>query len=455
MKKIIIAKLFILMYFAQVFGCFKNFNPLSYLATKSPYEAPSHTPASDMGECRAIHINHLGRHGSRYAVNNHDIDNLAPMVARAQRENALKEPLGAELVTFLDKARLANSHNLGKLTEQGRQEHRGIAERMYKNFPELFSQTPHHKIITLRNTHIQRTKDSLDAFLGRLSEFEPSLLQRTQISSTQSHECDPLLRFFDNCNAYERYVSEHSWAPQVKDAVWGAAAQRQILEFLSRIFSDEFINELGTKKQKQLAHNIYSLCQLEADVDQTKIKTGFCSFFTTDSLLEYFSWEEDAATYFSKGFAGKSGHIAHRIACPLVADFIAATDRAINDPAHAPIADLRFAHAETIMPFLVQIGLYHEDSIETMLTKPEQRKFRTAAVAPMAANVQWILYQCADNKYKIRMLHNEKNIPFAIPGCENSSSCEWSMVKNYLLSNKLACDKKTWEKDICQGVTCS
>lgn len=440
----------------QVFGCFEHFSALNYLATKTPYEEPKLSSKNIRGleQCSVIHINHLGRHGSRYQVKFSELENLNALVTQAGLESALTRPHGLRLAALLKNTlKIENPSNRGQLTEQGKNEQRGIAARMYEDFPELFSKSSPDKPILLEHTYINRTKDSLMAFLESLSAHEPNLTARARIISHEQGSCDSHLRFFDGCNAYKKYTHEHKYTSIIEKAIWQPEAHQEIKNILSRVFSANFVTQLSTQKQKEIARNIYSLCQLDADIDKNKLEYGFCSFFTKASEIEYFNWQEDALNYFSKGFAGENNHIAHRIACSLVDNFITTTDQAITSK-NAPIANLRFAHAETVIPFIVQLGLYRQDSIADMFKNPNERKFRTALISPMAANIQWILYQCPQNNYRVRMLFNENNISFPIEACKNKAWCSWSIIKEYLTKEKRNCSENAWATEICEGTSC-
>jgi hypothetical protein len=433
----------------------KAFHPHDYLGTKTPYPVPEDVNLN-LDQCEVIHINHIGRHGSRHMNKTKKIDDLAAIVAEASKQRGFKGPLAPKLLRLLTRAKaVEKAEVLGQLTKQGADEHRGIGKRMYNKFPDLFSKSPASKALMMQSTHKQRTQDSLKAFLSGLAESDQSLTKRAQISASEKGMCDPSLRFFDSCNSYQKYFSEdRPWKEDLEKAVWQPEAKHEVKNVLLRFFTPSFIDTLDDKEQIDIVSSILALCQLDFNINKDLASNGFCSFFTTAAEMQSFNWEEDASNYFGKGYAGQEGNIAHRIACPLVEDFIQTTDVAITDPSNAPIANLRFGHAETVMPFVVQLGLYREDSKATMLNEPSRRKFRSGYVSPMAANVQWILYKCPQEEYRVRMLLNERVTPFPIPGCDKNPWCTWNKVKNFLNEKGRACNKDTWEKDVCRGVSC-
>lgn len=123
-------------------------------------------------------------------------------------------------------------------------------------------------------------------------------------------------------------------------------------------------------------------------------------------------------------------------------------------PASYEKARLRFAHAETLLPFSCLIGLFLKESGECLYNKmvlsattsgflvnfmhlnvsefeliqreqtlqyppkpPKTRNWRGNLVAPFAGNNMLVLYSCtSDNssKYFVRVLHNERPIPIPV-----------------------------------------
>ena len=80
-------------------------------------------------------------------------------------------------------------------------------------------------------------------------------------------------------------------------------------------------------------------------------------------------------------------------------------------------AELRFTHAEEIIPLAALMGLPGS-------TKPAtpgepytyaDNPWRGAAVSPLGANIQWDVYR-GGSRWLVRMLYNEKETPFKA-GC--------------------------------------
>ncbi len=98
MKKAIIMALIIVSFFLTGWmkDSIKPFTPLDYLAAKTPYWSPPPMQTKDLEGCVPVHINYVGRHGSRHLKNSKDIETIREEVLRALSSNQLKKPLGPD-----------------------------------------------------------------------------------------------------------------------------------------------------------------------------------------------------------------------------------------------------------------------------------------------------------------------------------------------------------------------
>ncbi|TYG73225.1 hypothetical protein ES288_D04G084000v1 [Gossypium darwinii] len=161
-----------------------------------------------------------------------------------------------------------------------------------------------------------------------------------------------------------------------------------------------------------------------------------------------------------KGY-GKS--LNYRMGVPLLKDVIQSMDQALKAkednqaPGSYEKARLRFAHAETVVPFSCLLGLFLEGSDFQRIQKeepldfppkpPKNRSWRGSIVAPFAGNNMLVLYSCPANsssKYFVRALHNEH--PIAMPGCGGTDFCPFEVFKESIVSPHLKHDYNT----LCQ-----
>ena len=120
---------------------------------------------------KPFYLSHYARHGSRYRVNPDDYTKPLEILREAEQDGALTE-LGKTTLSVIDSlARMAKGR-YGELTPLGARQHRGIAQRMYNNFPEVFQGTA---AVDARSTVVIRCILSMMAECLQLQSQNPKL----------------------------------------------------------------------------------------------------------------------------------------------------------------------------------------------------------------------------------------------------------------------------------------
>jgi len=171
-------------------------------------------------------------------------------------------------------------------------------------------------------------------------------------------------------------------------------------------------------------------------------------------LLE---WTDDLELFILKGYGNS---LNYQMGVPLLQDVLQVMEQSIKaqEEKHAhgsyEKARLRFAHAETVVPFSCLLGLFHEGSgyeqiqreqpLELPPKPPQKRNWRGSTVAPFAGNNMLVLYSCPANsssKYFVQVLHNEYPIP--MPGCDGSDFCPFEVFKERIVAPHLKINYNT------------
>jgi len=134
-----------------------------------------------------------------------------------------------------------------------------------------------------------------------------------------------------------------------------------------------------------------------------------------------FAQLNDASDFYDKGpgFTEK-GDATYKMAQILVDDFFTEVDAiAAGNLAHA--AKLRFAHAETVVPFASLMGLKNvlQQVPLAQTYSYANNPWRGVYVSPMAANMQWDVYRNAAGQLIVKMLYNEAETDFK-PACDGA-----------------------------------
>ncbi|KAK7847368.1 multiple inositol polyphosphate phosphatase 1 [Quercus suber] len=329
----------------------------------------------------------------------------------------------------------------GELISKGEEELYALGIRIREKFPDLFNEEYHPDVYTIRATQVPRASASAVAFGMGLFIGTGSLgpgRHRAFAVTGESRASDLLLRFYESCENYKDFRKKQEPAvgkdkEPILDKITSSLVSRYMLNFT-----------------RQDTSSLWFLCKQEASL--LDITDQACSLFTPSeiSLLE---WTDDLELFILKGYGNS---LNYKMGVPLLQDVLQAMEQAIKaqEEKHAPgsyeKARLRFAHAETVVPFSCLLGLFHEGSgsmfiitgfqqiqeeksLERPPKPPQQRNWRGSVVAPFAGNNMLVLYSCQANsssKYFVQVLHNEDPIP--LPGCD-SDFCPFELFKENIV----------------------
>jgi hypothetical protein len=194
---------------------------------------------------------------------------------------------------------------------------------------------------------------------------------------------------------------------------------------------------------------------------------------------------DDLSTFFEKGAGFNS---SYGLACVLLEDIFGNIDRAMasaaNDTLSATFGELRFSHAETLLPLLSLLQLYPAAPLPTAADYSDGgRNVRgrraswagsSSVMAPFGASLLIVLHACGDGvatddsgdaalatptSWLLTVVHNERVVRF--PACPDSDACDVTTVQRYYRDvvyrdlGLASCSRSDWQR-WCEGlVPCS
>jgi multiple inositol-polyphosphate phosphatase / 2,3-bisphosphoglycerate 3-phosphatase len=373
-----------------------------FLGTKTLYKSPDqkYTPAPKGYE--PVFINHVGRHGARHLTKDVKSSFAYKLLAKADSLNSLTEQ-GSQLKKMLIALQKIEKGSTGFISAEGKDELRGLGERMYLNYPNVFN---NNSVLNVDITKEIRTTQSAQAFLGGLN----SKLNDT-VSAT-FHNDDVDLRFYDLSPAYKTFEGSVD-----DNEAMRAIAKTNDLEainsvIISRIFTGEVLTELNKDQRAKFVSDVFGFAtivhSLAAEIKQKGYELkdlGFETLFTCNdlhSLGEIDSFNENL----KKGPGQDLNGIQVRVAAPLLVNFINTADEFIKTGKSD--VRLRFAHAETIAPFAALLQLASADKTIDISGKGNA-SWNASAIIPLSANIQWVFYKRKGTPgYLVKILLNEK-----------------------------------------------
>ncbi|KAK3909122.1 Multiple inositol polyphosphate phosphatase 1 [Frankliniella fusca] len=379
--------------------------------------------------CSAAYVWHTLRHGTRYpsATQAAKLAEKIPALQKRLRDNVAAGRAHCAPAA-LDRM-LAWTLNMTEgqgntLHAQGERDLQGIGHRLGLRLGGFFQRHPHPDNFTFRSTDTQRTQASAKWYGNGLFE-EP-------IKLPEPLPDDPLLEFFDICPAWTAAVDKNKTAraevAAFEEGPTMAAALARIADRLG--FQEKLTYD-------DVSH-IWEACRYAQAWDPSS-EAAWCAAFDEEDL-RVFEYHADMKYYYVDGY----GHdINLQLGCPLVKDVIdklSAYER--REPTSA--GAMYFTHSTAIHMTLAVLGVGRDvtpltaDNYETM---KNERGWAISRLAPFAANIAVVLYECpatSDEKYKIRMYINEH--PTTVAGCEDPDAlCSWDDFKKRFAKVSASC----------------
>ena len=224
-----------------------------------------------------FYISHYGRHGSRWHASESVYAGPLKILRKAAEAGALT-PLGRDVLGRVEIIAADADKRYGDLSPRGVAEHRGIAERMYKAYPEVFSTADGRECrIESRSTLVPRCILSMAAFNERLKELNPAI-RTTRESSAR----------------YMPYMGNNKGLDAQRDRTLKTAdsvrAARLIPDRLMKsLFSDPEFVKREVKKPRKLMEQLLLQAAIMQDVDYLGI--SLYDLFTGEEI--YAAWEDE------------------------------------------------------------------------------------------------------------------------------------------------------------------
>ncbi len=383
-----------------------------YYASKTPYapQQDSRSYEPPPAGFRPVFTQLLARHGARSLVSARDIDAVKELLAAARADDALTDLgrlLEAEAASF-EQANVAVGY--GNLTRLGMMEHQRLAARLLARLPDLFASavTDGRRIAVLTSGE-GRAVDSAAAVVASLQTGLPALGPLIDPPIT-----DRNLLYFHEApqNAdYQEWLAHDPTLRAKLDAIHDSAYSRlHARRLLVRLFSPTFIDGLDANAVKAAA-DIYGWYAAEPGLKEEG-HWGFARF-VHGGTARWFAYLADASEFYEKGPSFAGATITFKMAQVLQDDFFTAVE-ALRAPGRRFVARLRFAHAETVMPFaaLMQLPGSEQQVPANETYTYANNAWRGATVSPYAANIQWDVYDNGTGELLVRMLYNEAEARF-------------------------------------------
>ena len=379
---------------------------------------------------KPIYISHFGRHGSRWHAAPDNYERSQRFLNKAAAKDVLT-PLGEKLQATVDRVADRAHGRMGELSPQGIAEHRGIAERMYRNYPMLFKGKNIH--IESRSTNVPRCILSMSAFDTRLKELNPSL----DIYATTNDNWHAVLV---PSKGRKYSFKEAGKTPKIMiDSVAASIAD----DVLARIYKPEFRDAIEAEKSRynKLVRNLFYLSVIMQDTEGDE---RINEVFTGEERMKL--WEQISrqryATFANSEEWGDGilydGSVLLREIVRDADDFLAHGGRT---------AFLRFGHDVTVIAALAAMQVEGESARTSFLNPNLKDLWADFRITPMATNLQFIFYRNKAGDVIVKLMHNEQECRLPIAS-DIAPYYRWKDMRKYFLDRANAIDRLPLVKKI-------
>lgn len=372
---------------------------------------------------KPFYISTYQRHGSRFLLSPKDYDFVRDILREADAKGVLTE-LGKETLPKIEDLSATAVQQYGELTSVGAMQHKGVAERMAKNFPEVFRG---ESFIDARSSVIVRCILSMNSEAMQFRSMYPDLHISCKASQLDMSYILPNNQYF---NAIEGSAEVQGFLNEFRKE------HIETERFIEGLISDKtclepFDELLFVRRFFDLACNMQSH---DSDVE-------FFSLFTDDEI--YNLWKcENVKWYVSHSSSPISKSIMPYRTAPLLRQVIEAADSVITAGARG--ADLRFGHETTLMPFACILELGNSGAIYEDMENLDQ-VWQAYDIFPMAGNVQLVFYRKGTNgPVLVKALLNEREVTLPVAS-KTAPYYPWEALRDYYL-NKLDNFEKTLQE---------
>ncbi len=388
----------------------------NYLAYPGPLQQKL-TAAPD--GYKPFYLSHYGRHGSRYLIDTDDYDKPYEILFRADSLGKLTGK-GREVLKKVGLIREEAKGRDGELTLLGAEQHKGIALRMYRHFPEIFEGKTN---IDAKSTVIIRCILSMENALQQLLLLNPQLNIR--------HDASYHDMYYMNLD--DRNLSRQKMGAQAKQAFEDFEKKHEHHE---RVMHELFNDDNYWQRELNASILCKQLFELASNVQSTELRheLSLYDIFNEDEI--YDNWLlHNAYWYIAYGPCPLNGGTQPFTQRNLLRKIISEADSCMAY-SH-PGATLRYGHEVDVLPLVCLLELDNYGQRITDLEKIDDEGWNNYRIFPMGCNIQFVFYrknvQDKNVIFKVLLNENETTLPLK---SNIAPYYRWKDFKEYYI-NKL------------------
>lgn len=357
-----------------------------------------------------FYISTYMRHGSRYLISSKAYGFPKQTLLKADSLNKLT-PTGKNTLNIVLRMASMAEGRLGELTPLGARQHRGIAKRMYRNFPQVFSDSAP---VDARSTVVIR------CILSMTSEC------------LQLQAMNPELRIKNDASYHDMYYMD-SPAKELSKIAHSEKVKKVLKDFEAKhVHPERLMNALFTDTEYVKAH-------VDAPLLMKRLFDLACNMQSHDTDMQLYPLFTDEECYDLWSCSNLYWYVTHA-ASPVTDGLMPYREaellRNILDMADAALeegknqATLRFGHESCLLPLVALLELDHYGESYPDVEKLADQ-WRAYEIFPMACNVQFVFFHKKGNRdIVVKVLLNEKEAKLPVKS-DMVPYYHWKDVESY------------------------
>ena len=358
-------------------------------------------------------MNHYGRHGSRWLINEHQYTGILNTLRKASEQGKLTTA-GEDVMRQVDVIYQSSIKRLGDLTTVGERQHHGIGKRMVQNFPEIFKKEG--LPVDARSTVVIRCILSMVAECEEIAAANPTAQFHNDVSqSLQYYLNQPRSQFLDGVRKSTRSIRHELENKLLKES------------HPERLMGVLFNDAQWAADSVKAANFVASLFDIAANMQSHDLGLDLYSYFTDEEI--YAQWRvRNMGWYIDYGASPLGGGVQPFCQANLLKDIIQ-----VADTTKQTCAVLRFGHEVCVMPLACLLELdncgYVTDDLENL-----DQVWRNYKIYPMACNIQLVFYRPVSGKGDIlvKALLNEREATLPVK-TRQFPYYKWKDLRQYYL----------------------
>lgn len=374
-------------------------------------EPPAQTPVPE--GYTPFHMEHYGRHGSRWLIGKNDYKTPMERLERAEKAGKLT-PLGQKTLSALRDIEKASENRLGELSDKGAIQHQVIGRRMATNFPEIFA--PGANVDTKSTVVIRCILSMLNGIQG-IRSVQPEINLHSDASQADM--------YFMNFNDKAAKPFKHHADSLYYNLHWYQNQPRG--DYLDRLVSDRQFAQ-DSVAPGIMPYLYWVLANTQSHTGQPWLAEDV---FTPEEMLGL--WRAD-----------NGGWIIHAIKSPmsgnrmpftqrnLLRNMIESADTALMSA--TPGANLRYGHDGILINLVTLMDVNGLGQEFATIEEAEEAGVRSYEIIPMAGNLQMVFYRPSDPQkdWLVKVLLNEEEVSLPIASV-SGPYYSWPVLRRYYL----------------------